>query len=81
MSQGEEFKHAFEIAAVNDPKIAAKKTTMKLKRLEKWSRKAQHGFLFKTREKIKDADSEKTRYWLIKSNITSHAEGYICAIQ
>ena len=80
--QGNELLNKFNIDDTN-PKVAARKIkdTVKDEHLEKWLGKKQHGYLFKTRENIRDSDTEKTHSWLTKSKLTSHMEGYICAIQ
>ena len=81
--QGTQFQQTYSEEAVSDPKIASKNIKMKIKEdhLKCWTGKPQHGFLFKTRERISDIDTERTNYWLLKSSTTSHVEGYICAIQ
>ena len=81
--QGAEFQLSYDEQSVTDPKIASKNIKLKIKNdhLKSWTSKAQHGFLFKTRERITDIDHEKSNYWLTKSSTTSHVEGYICAIQ
>ena len=80
--QGIELQRAYEETA-DDPKTASRNIKMKIKgdHLKSWIAKAQHGFLFKTRERITDTDPVKTNFWLTKSSTTSHIEGYICAIQ
>ena len=81
--QGTEFQQSYNEEAESDPKVASKNIKMKIKgdHFKSWTGKAQHGFLFKTRERISDIDPDKTNYWLTKSSTTSHVEGYICAIQ
>ena len=79
-----EFQQTESEETVSDPKIASKNIKMKIKNdhLKSWNEKAQHGFLFKTLERISDIDPDSTNYWLTKSSTTSHVEGYIiCAIQ
>ena len=65
------------------PKQASNKAKEHLKKshYDAWMKKPQHSFLFKSREKLKDMDNNLTSQWLTKSNITSHVEGYMCAIQ
>ncbi len=81
--QGTELQQVYCEETVSDPRIASKNIKKKIKddHLKSWTGKAQHGFLFKTRERITDIDQDKTNYWLTKSSTTSHVEGYICAIQ
>ena len=81
--QGTEFQQSYSEETVTDPKIASRNIKLKIKNdhLNRWNGKPQHGFLFKTRERITDIDHDKTNYWLTKSSTTSHVEGYICAIQ
>ena len=57
------------------------KEVLKEKHHEAWSKKPQHYFLFKSRKQVKTIDSKKTTLWLGKANISSHMEGYCCAIQ
>ena len=80
--QGTELQQTYSEETVSDPKIASKNIKMKIKndRLKSWLGKAQHGFLFQTRERISDTDKDKTNYWLTKSSLTSHVEGYIFLI-
>ena len=65
------------------PKQASTKAKEHLKKshFDAWMKKPQHSFLFKSREKLKDMDNNLRSQWLTKSNITSHVEGYMCAIQ
>ena len=79
--QGTEFQQSYSEETVTDPKIASRNIKLKIKNdhLKRWNGKPQHGFLFKTRERITDIDHDKTNYWLTKSSTTSHVEGYICA--
>ena len=65
------------------PKQASNKAKEHLKKshYDAWMKKPQHSFLFKSWEKLKDMDNNLTSQWLTKSNITSHVEGYMCAIQ
>ena len=81
--QGTEFQQSFDEQAETNSKFASKNIKLKIKNdhLKSWTSKPQHGFLFKTRERITTMDHDKTNYWLTKSSTTSHVEGYICAIQ
>ena len=65
------------------PKQASNKAKEHLKKshYDAWMKKPHHSFLFKSREKLKGMDNNLTSQWLTKSNITSHVEGYVCAIQ
>ena len=55
--QGIELQPAYE-ETTNDPKTASRNIKMKIKgdHLKNWIGKAQHGFLFKTRERITDTE-------------------------
>ena len=66
-----------------EPREATLKTKEALKEghHEAWAGKPQHYFLFKSRKQLKSMDSKYTKTWLRKSNVTSHMEGYCCAIQ
>ena len=66
--QGTEFQQVYSEETVSDPRTASKniKTKIKDDHLKSWTGKAQHGFLFKTRERITDIDQERTNYWLTK---------------
>ena len=57
------------------------KTVTKKKHYDTWMSKPQHSYLFKSREKIEHIDKPDTNRWLKKANLTSHEEGYYCAIQ
>ena len=76
---------AFQINVNEDEtpkKISSKiKTEMKRNHYNSWLGKIQHGYLFKQHQKIKEFDESETNAWLKHSTISSHIEGYICAIQ
>ena len=44
-------------------------------------KKSQHGYLFRSYDNIPNKNEKLTNEWLKKGNLSSHIEGYICAIQ
>ena len=76
---------AFQIDTNEDtiPKSLSAKIKMEIKKnhQKSWLEKIQHGYLFKQREKIREFEKSETNAWLKNSTISSHVEGYICAIQ
>ena len=48
---------------------------------ECWLKKSQHGYLFKSYDNIPNKNEKLINEWLKKGNLSSHIEGYICAIQ
>ena len=54
---------------------------MKRHHQKSWLEKLQHGYLFKQRQKIKEFENSETNAWLKYFSVSSHVEGYICAIQ
>ena len=82
--QRKEFEVAFENNYEEfEPKQAALKAKQSLKDLHytTWMNKPQHSYLFKSREHVTNIDKESTNFWLKKANLTSHEEGYYCAMQ
>ena len=65
------------------PKVISSKIKKEMKRshYNSWLGKIQHGYLFKQRHNIKELDESATNAWLKHSTVSSHVEGYICAIQ
>ena len=76
---------AFQIDTNEDtiPKSLSAKIKMEMKKNhhKSWLEKIQHGYLFKQRENIREFEKSETNAWLKNSTISSHVEGYICAIQ
>ena len=76
---------AFQIDTNEDTilkSLSAKiKKEMRKNHQKSWLEKIQHGYLFKQREKISEFEKSETNAWLKNSTISSHVEGYICAIQ
>ena len=48
---------------------------------ECWLKKLQHGYLFRSHDNIPKKNEKLTNEWLKKGNLSSHIEGYLCAIQ
>ena len=55
--------------------------TLKNNHIERWNSMAQHGFVKTKQREVGDYNDELSNSWLKVPNITSHAEGYIFAIQ
>ena len=76
---------AFQIDINKDTitKTLSAKIKMEMKRhhQKSWLEKVQHGYLFKQRQKIKELENSETNAWLKYSTVSSHVEGYVCAIQ
>ena len=84
MRQCKEFETEFKDNYTDlNPKEASLRAKQNLKKIHHtcWMSKPQHSYLFKTREQIDHIDKEGSNYWLKKANLTSHEEGYYCAIQ
>ena len=84
MRQSAELQESYDeefIEVTPRPPSAKIKSKIKKEHLTKWLKKPQHGFLMKTRGTIEDTNHEHSQYWLTKCNLSSHIEGYICAIQ
>ena len=66
----------------NPQKTSAEvRDSLKLEHAKAWKEKAQHGFLFRKQEAQPEFDKELSNAWLKDRFMTSHIEGYICAIQ
>ena len=66
----------------NPRKIAKeKRTSLKEGHTKIWKQKQQHGYLFRKQESQLEHDKKHTNKWLKDRLMTSHIEGYICAIQ
>ena len=48
---------------------------------ECWLKKSQHGYLFRSYDNIPNKNEKLDKEWLKKGNLSSHVEGYICAIE
>ena len=60
---------------------AKRKLEMKQRHQKSWLGKVQHSYLFKQCQKIKEFEKSETNAWLKYSTVSSHVEGFICAIQ
>ena len=83
MRSSAELCRAFEITnTTGEPKIVTTEVRKKMKdgHAETHNKKPQHGFIERKQQNNPDINQELTHGWL-KSNIPSHVEGYIVAIQ
>ena len=55
--------------------------SLKKEHAKAWSEKPQHGYLLNKQQKQPDYDKEATNAWLNDRYMSSHIEGYVCAIQ
>ena len=60
---------------------SAVRDSLKEGHTKSWRDKPQHGYLFKKQQGQTGYDKEATNAWLQDRFMTSHIEGYICAIQ
>ena len=78
-----ELCRAFEITnTTGEPKIVTTEVRKKMKddHAQTHNKKPQHGFIDRKQQNNPDINQELTHGWL-KTNISSHVEGYIVAIQ
>ena len=81
----EQLQTSFQIDAAET--TTPKKLSMDIKRKMKehhvttWNNKPQHGYLFRGRQNVENANDDATNMWMRKSTFSSHVEGYLCAIQ
>ena len=82
---GAEICAATEVSPKEDPnpKITSAEVRESLKKehARTWREKPQHGYLFKKQQNAPDYDKESTNAWLKDQFMSSHIEGYVCAIQ
>ena len=66
-----------------NPKVtsAEVRESLKQEHARTWREKPQHGYLFKKQQSAPDYDKESTNAWLKDQFMSSHIEGYVCAIQ
>ena len=55
--------------------------SLKTEHANAWKEKPQHGYLLKKQQQQPDYDKEATNGWLNDRFMSSHIEGFICAIQ
>ena len=81
----EQLKTTFNITTNgrNSPKEVSKniKDEIKKRHVTTWNNKPQHGYLFRTRQKVARENENLSNTWMKKSSFSSHVEGYLCAIQ
>ena len=82
MRIGEQYKRMYtQDEEVKDEKISDKiKIEVNKKDKDEWHAK-QHGYLFRKIAEKEDTDYKGSYLWLKKGNLTSHIEGYFCAVQ
>ena len=83
MRIGEQYERMYtQDEEVKDERISDKiKNEINKKDKDEWHAKQQHGYLFRKIAEKEDTDHKGSYLWMKKGNLTSHIEGYLCAVQ